>query len=242
VSDLASSLGHGTIDSPYVDQSGTFFVNPGVSVPITLLMMPGSEVHVTTGLLPQKSVGLLRDWTAAALTRLSPALRFGPVLRDGDATRLPISPDIRGNWLWHRRSDPTTWTTDAVVPATVNALLPDDPVTGSDGWLQVQLLPDNTYLQHAVQVEVKYAVRSGSQVIALGGLNADQTHFLLPEAQMIQLQESGRFAFFVDRVPGHPPVFTTIVRTANGGKYLRTVADRQSPNNLAKLPRPPANW
>jgi hypothetical protein len=242
VSELATSIGHGTIDSPYVSQSGSFFVNPGIEVPLTLLMMPGSDVHVTTGLLPQKSVGLLREWTAPALTRLSPALRFGPVLRDGDATRLPISPDIRGNWLWHRREDQSTWATDAVVPATVNALLPDNPVSGSEGWLQVQLLPDNTYLQHAVQVEIKYAQRSGSQVMALGGLNPDGSHFLLPAAQVIQLLESGRFAFVVDRVPGQPPVYTKIVHTARGLKYLRTTADSRSPNNIAKLPKPPANW
>jgi hypothetical protein len=116
--------------------------------------------HVTTGLLPQKSVGLLRNWTSAALTRLSPALRFGPVLRDGDATRLPVSPDIRGNWLWHRRDDPSTWATDAVVPASVSALLPNNPVTSSDGWLQVKLLPGNTYFQHAVQVPILYAQQS----------------------------------------------------------------------------------
>lgn len=242
VGDLAAGIGHGTIDSPYVDQSAVFFVNPGIEVPITLLIMPGSDVHVTTGLLPQKSVGLLREWTAPALTRLSPALRFGPVLRDGDATRLPISPDIRGNWLWHRRADRSTWATDAVVPATVNALLPDNPVTGSDGWLQVELLPDNTYLQHAVQVEIKYAQRSGSQVVAVGGLNPDGSHFLLPAAQVIQLQESGRFAFYVDCVPGQPPVFTKIVHATRGLKYLRTTADSRSPNNIGKLPKPPANW
>src|SRR5262249_28656235 len=48
VTDLASSLGHGSIDSPYVASSASFFVNPGVPVPITLLMTPGSDVHVTT--------------------------------------------------------------------------------------------------------------------------------------------------------------------------------------------------
>jgi Protein of unknown function (DUF3892) len=241
VTDLAAAVGHGPIDSLYVDPTGTFFVNPGLSVPITLLMVPGSDVHVTTGLLPQKAVGLLRDWTAPALTRLSPALRFGPLLRDGDATRLPVSADIRGNWLWHRREDPATWATDAVVPATVSALLPDNPVTASDGWLQVQLLPDSTYTQHAVQVEITCAQKRGSQIIALGGLNPNGSHFLLPVAQVVQMQESGRFAFFVDRIPGKPPVFTKIVHAGNV-KYLRTTADSKSPNNLSKLPKPPAAW
>jgi Protein of unknown function (DUF3892) len=242
VSDLASSIGHGSIDSPYVDQSASFFVNPGIEVPLTLLMVPGSDVHVTTGLLPQKRVGLVREWTAPALSRLSPALRFGPILRDGEAARLPVSPDIRGNWLWHRRADPATWATDAVIPATISALLPDNPVTASDGWLQVQLLPDTTYLQHAVQVQITCAQSHGSQILALGGLNPDGSHFLIPVAQAVQLQESGRFIFFVDRVPGKPPVFTKVIHTKRGVKYLRTTADSKSPNNLVKLPKAPPDW
>jgi hypothetical protein len=76
----------------------------------------------------------------------------------------------------------------------------------------------------------------------LGGLNPDGSHFLLPVEQIIQLQESGRFAFYVDRVPGKPPVFTTIVHTIAGRKYVRTTADSRSPNNLGKLPKPPVNW
>ena len=59
------------------------------TVRLTLLMDPGQSVHASCGLLPRKSVALLRDWTANALTRLAPSFRIGPVLVDPQTIRLP---------------------------------------------------------------------------------------------------------------------------------------------------------
>lgn len=243
---LAAAAGLSSIESPYIYPDGSFYINAGVEVPLTLLMVPGSDVHVTTGLLPQKKLGLLREWTATALTRLSPALRFGPVLRDSEATRLPVSPDIRGNWLWHRHRDPATWATDEVVSATTSAILPDVRVEASDGWLQVKLLPDTTYLPTGIQVEIthvasRHVTKEGRQILGIGGINPDGTPFLLSVAQAVELQESGRFAFYVDRLK-ESRVYTKIVKMKNGTRYLRTTMDKRSPNNLGLLPECPRDW
>jgi hypothetical protein len=221
-----------------------FYANPGVPIVLTLLMTPGSDVHVTVGLLPQKSVGLVREWTAPALSRLSPALRRGPVLRDSTTTRLPLPADIRAEWTWHRRPDPSSWARDLVVASTVDATMPADPALVSDGWLQAKLLPDNAYHDQAIPVRVT-SVRSttgrpgaGRHILALGGTNADGSRFVIPVGEAIGLIESGRFAFYVQEAPT-PPVWLQIIRPRHTSPYLRSEADALSPNNLINLPEAP---
>ncbi|MEH0972628.1 DUF3892 domain-containing protein [Micromonospora sp. CPCC 205546] len=231
----AALPGADPITSPYVDTSGVFTVNPGVPVPLTLLMVPGSDVHVTAGLVPQKSVGLLREWTSSALSRLSPALRYGPVLHDVETTRLPLPQDVRGSWHWHRRAEPGTWRTDVVVPSTPDALLPNEPSTASEGWLQVALAADTEYHDAAVPVRVSCLRTSGGTTVAVGGYNGDGSHFLIPVLEAIELMGSGRFAFFVQE-PGTQRTAIRVVRPKRGRPYLRTVADDTSPNNLDNLP------
>lgn len=205
VADLMPATGSGTIDSPYIDKSGVFYANSGRIVPLTLLMMPCTDVHVTTGLLPQKKAGLLKEWTAAALSRISPALRRGPILRDPSATRLPIPADIRANWLWHRRSDPSNWVSDQIVAATSEAIMPNEPIQASDGWLQAKMIPDAAYSTTPIQLQISFIrskkARGGKQVLAIGGKNPDGTLYLLSVAQAVQMQESGRYVYYVEIDP-----------------------------------------
>ncbi|MGW5672559.1 DUF3892 domain-containing protein [Micromonospora sp. NPDC003776] len=233
---VASAPGADPLTSPYVDTSGVFTVNPGVPVPLTLLMVPGSDVHVTAGLVPQKSVGLLREWTAPALSRLSPALRYGPVLHDLETTRLPLPQDVRGSWYWHRRDRPGQWRSDAVVPATGDALLPNEPSVASEGWLQVALVADTAYQDAAVPVRVSCVRSVSGTVVAVGGFNGDGTHFLIPVPEAIELMTSGRFAFYVEE-PGTSRTPVRVIRPRQGRPYLRTAPDAASPNNLDNLRR-----
>ncbi|GAA2710431.1 DUF3892 domain-containing protein [Micromonospora olivasterospora] len=239
-SGAAASPGLDPLRSPYLETSGTFTVTPGVPVPVTLLMAPGSDVHITTGLVPQKGVGLLREWTGRALSRLSPALRYGPVLREATETRLPLPQDVRGVWTWHRRPGPGAWATDEVVAATVDARLPDEPAVTSEGWLQVALAPDTAYFDSAVPVRITCIRSTGGSssnrtVTALGGTNADGSHFLIPVAEAIDFITTGRFAFYIEQ-PGAKRTEIRVVRPKNGRPYLRTVADGSSPNNLDSMP------
>jgi hypothetical protein len=234
----------GAITSPFVNAEPAFDVNPGVPVPLLLLMVPQSDIHATTGLLPQKVVGMLRDWTAPALAKISPALRYGPVLHDAKVVRLPVPADVRGTWTWHHLTDPMTWASDEVVAATSDAVIGQDPAIATEGWLSVALIPDNAYVETAVGVQVTHVRSRGStgrQIIAVGGTNPDGTHFLIPTADAARLQESGRFVFFVQRDASQPPKYATVV-TRRGSKFLWTPHDATTGNNLLSLPEAPADW
>lgn len=233
--------------SGFVDASDVFTIQPGIPVPLTMFVVPQTDVHATVGLLPQKAVGMLREWTAPGLSRLSPAFRYGPILRDPQATRLPVPSDVRGNWTWHRRADQTSWAADGVVPSTQDALFSQSPVVASEGWLSVTLLPDTSYTSTAQQVRIGY-IRSrtyrnkGKQVLAVGGLNSDGSHFLIPVQQAARLQETGRFAFYVQQDPSWPRRDIHVITRRDGVKYLRTTNDKILANNLVALPEAPADW
>jgi hypothetical protein len=155
-------------------------------------------------------------------------------LRDPAATRLPVPSDIRGTWSWHRRPDPIGWESDEVVPATADAIMGDTPALVSDGWLQVELAPDTLYRTTAIPIQIRCVRRLRGQMVAVGGTNPNGSRFLIPVAEAAALQESGRFAFFVQE-PGAPRVDVRVIRTARGSRYLRTVVDSRDPNNLARL-------
>ena len=224
--------------SPFIDRSGVFYVNPGTPVPLTLFMVPQTDVNVTTGLLPRKAVGMLRDWTAPALSRMSPAFRYGPVLRHESATRLPVPTDIRGTCQWHWRPDPLTWASEEILPATADAVMSDASARVSEGWVQVALAPDSQYAEQAVPVRIT-CIRTRRfcgvrQILAVGCHNADGSHLLIPVSQAAAMHESGRFHFFVQR-PGHPKNGVEVITTKRGIKYLRTPGDPKGPNALLSL-------
>jgi hypothetical protein len=216
----------------------TFTVQPGTPVTLTLLAVPNSDVHVTTGLVPQKSIGQLREWTAPALSRLSPALRFGPVLRDPATTRLPFPSDIRGTWTWHRRPDPLSWASDPVVRATGDAVLAPALPEASDGWLQVALVPDNLYRDTATRIGIaSVRTRRGphgtrGEILAVGITDPAGRRTLLTVAEAARLQESGRFAFHAAPTGAEVHVITN----AGGAKTLSTSANPSDPNGLTVLP------
>lgn len=234
VAELAAQA-RGAALAPMLDASGVFDLYPGVTLPLVLLMTPGSDVHVRTGLLPPKRIGLMREWTAAALSRLSPSLRFGPVLRDAAATRLPVPADIRGTWLWHRRPGPGEWAKDEVIGASA-AALPESPAQVSDGWLQVELAKDTLYPEGQIALRIDCVQRSGKRIVAVGGRNLgsdERSRFVLPVPEVVRLIESGRFQFYVQEQGQR--VAVRVIAPRNARKYLRTVADRKDPNNLELL-------
>ena len=234
VAELAAQA-RGAALAPMLDATGVFDLYPGVVLPLVLLMTPGSDVHVRTGLLPPKRIGLMREWTSAALSRLSPALRFGPVLREAAATRLPVPADIRGTWLWHRRPVPGEWAKDEVVGASA-AALPESPAQASDGWLKVELAKDTLYPEGQISLRIDCVQRSGSRIVAVGGRNPgsdENSRFLLPVSEVVRLIESGRFQFYAQEQGQR--VAVRVIAPKNARKFLRTVADRKDPNNLGLL-------
>ena len=137
--DLAgdSDPGATPVAHPVVDAAGVVWLHPGETLPLTLLVMPHTLVSATSGILPRKEIGMRREWTAAALGRMAPTFRFGPVLVDPTAVRLPVATEVAGSWTWTHRADVESWLDEPVRNSTQDALLPPDPVRSSEGWLRL---------------------------------------------------------------------------------------------------------
>ena len=135
------------VTHPYVDTSGTIWIypqpQPGQTpdgpqeINLTLLVEPMTNISATTGLLPRKQIGMRREWVTAALAKIAPTFRFGPVLVDPKHIRMPIAAELNGTWTWDHRTDVITWSNDVVTNANQDANLQPDPPVASEGWLQL---------------------------------------------------------------------------------------------------------
>ena len=93
----------------------------------------------------------------------------------------------------------------------------------------------------ATSVEIKCIVKSDREnpherIKAVGGVNGDGSRWRLPEDDAIRGIETGKYAFWTQ---GGGKVADVIVATHLGRKYLKTVADGYSPDNLLSLPECP---
>jgi hypothetical protein len=141
-SDLAggASVGRAPITHPMLDTGGIVWVRPGQVVRLTLLVEPHATIHATTGILPHKSIGLRRRWMAPGLARIAPTFRFGPLLVDPNAVRMPVARDLGGIWSWVSRTGPGSWASQPVTHTSGDAVLSADRAKGTEGWLR--LVPD----------------------------------------------------------------------------------------------------
>ncbi|MEU7576636.1 hypothetical protein AB0B50_03405 [Streptomyces sp. NPDC041068] len=125
------------VRTPSVADASALSLLPGRALRLTLLMDPAAKVHATSGVLPRKSVDLLRDWFAEDLARLVPSVRVGPVLVDPGTIRMPLMPAPDGDRLWTRRTAPLSWRDDPVVAASQQALLPEVSARAQEGCLRL---------------------------------------------------------------------------------------------------------
>jgi hypothetical protein len=136
-----ATAGSTPVTHPFVDASGVLWVRPNQEVRLTMLVEPHGVVNASTGVLPRKDIGMRREWIAGALAKLAPTFRFGPVLVDPKTVRMPVASDIAGTWSWDHRKDVSSWVEEDITAATGEALLHDDPVAGSEGWLRLSPPP-----------------------------------------------------------------------------------------------------
>jgi hypothetical protein len=132
------------LDCPYISSAGELTVHNGQIVRLTLLMHPYARIHATSGILPRKSLELLRDWVAPGLEKIAPSARIGPVLIDPDKIRLPKIAAYGSDQSWTRRDSPITWRDDPILSATQAALLPEGRVTAQEGYIRLAPKPDDS--------------------------------------------------------------------------------------------------
>ncbi len=125
------------ITNPFVVAEDELRVHPGQTVTLTLLMHPGGRVHLTSGVLPRKSLQLQRDWVAPGLAVMAPSARVGPVLVDPAQVSLPLISVFPKDQLFTRRDSPITWKDDPILAATQTALLPDLPHEVQEGYIRI---------------------------------------------------------------------------------------------------------
>jgi hypothetical protein len=129
------------IANEYVVAEDELRVHPGQTVTLTLLMHPAGKVHLTSGVLPRKSLRLQRDWVAPGLAVMAPSARVGPVLVDPAKIALPLISVFPREQLFTRRDSPLTWKDDPILAATQTALLPDLPHEIQEGYIRVAPAP-----------------------------------------------------------------------------------------------------
>ncbi|CCK31822.1 hypothetical protein BN159_7443 [Streptomyces davaonensis JCM 4913] len=125
------------ISHPYLHAEDVVRLRPGVPRLVTLLMLPGSAVHVTAGVVPRTALRLSRAWFAPGLERLSPSVRIGPVLLDPGDVRLPLVAALGDRQRLTTREGPLGWRDDAILAATQAALLPERACVLREGWIRV---------------------------------------------------------------------------------------------------------
>ncbi len=125
------------IDHPYILAEDELAIRPGQTVVLTLLMHAGGRVHLTSGVLPRKSLALARDWVAPGLSVIAPSARIGPVLVDPAHVRLPKISAFPKDQLFTRRDTPASWKDDPILAATQTALLPDLPHEVQEGYIRI---------------------------------------------------------------------------------------------------------
>jgi hypothetical protein len=137
-STAADPLAASPIEQPWVLADPTVTLHVGERVLVTLLMDPSLAVHATTGILPRKSIALVRDWTADPLSRLAPSFRIGPVLVDPGEIRMPLAFGLPQEQLWSRRADAYNWRDDAILAATKEAALPEISAMAEEGFVRAR--------------------------------------------------------------------------------------------------------
>lgn len=129
------------IEHPYVSTESELVVRPGVPRMLTLLLMPGSAVFYTSGVVPRERAQLQRGWFTPAVDQLVPSVRVGPVLVDPGDVRLPLVSALGEKQTLTAREGPTAWRNDAILAATQSALLPDRASVLREGWVRVTPAP-----------------------------------------------------------------------------------------------------
>jgi hypothetical protein len=85
-----------------------------------------------------------------------------------------------------------------------------------------------------MRVEINCINKDPRQDQRVGGPNPTGGRWIVSLSEAVAGVESGKWQFYVRR--GGHIVDVVVATSAHGHKYLRTVADRDTPDNLLSLP------
>ena len=71
----------------------------------------------------------------------------------------------------------------------------------------------------------------------MGGVKPDGSHWILTQDKAVSCIQDGTHVFYIEKRGGLR--LDVIVATSAGGNYLKTVADREQPEQLLSLPSCP---
>jgi hypothetical protein len=127
---------------PFISAQDTLLVRPGQVVRLTVLMLPAGKIHLTSGIVPRKSLALAEDWVSKGMAKIVPSVRVGPVLVDPAEIRMPKVASLGDKQSFIRRTGPLSWKEDPIVSATSAAYLPKIPHEIQEGWIRVTPKPE----------------------------------------------------------------------------------------------------
>jgi hypothetical protein len=108
---------------------------------VTMLIDPRAPVHVTSGILPTKAIGIPPEQYREVMANLHPAHFVAPVLTDGDRLAVPVPAEPGHAWSWRAREpDPAGWTESAIDDPRPDPGLPVTPIL-REGWLTLRPVP-----------------------------------------------------------------------------------------------------
>ena len=133
----------GSLDHDYLVFDPTLDVKAEQDIYLTLLVNPQASFHITSGILPQKEITLIREHWEDAVSRIAPTFKIGPVLVDPSSIRMPID-DAKPNlsWRWVHRETPSDWVESEIKRSDSLAGLPNDKMKAYEGWIKLDIIED----------------------------------------------------------------------------------------------------
>ncbi len=118
------------------------FLDCETPVALTLLMDPRAMVHLTTGILPKRSVELPSRVSSAAKSAKEAFFQVAPLISPGGDVSMPIPSDDFGKWSWAYRPQVTMWKeADTITATSDRAGFHPSPQELSEGWLKLKMNP-----------------------------------------------------------------------------------------------------
>jgi hypothetical protein len=118
------------------------FLDCETPIALTLLMDPRAMVHLTTGILPKRSIELPSRVSSAAKAAKEAFFQVAPLISPGGDVSMPLPSDDFGKWSWAYRPKVTMWKEAEEITATSDrAGFHPTPQQISEGWLKLKINP-----------------------------------------------------------------------------------------------------